>query len=448
MFQGVSLRTVVALTVTIIAALCGSVTSAGVLMDYAAIPAEEAQIRVLGGGHFDCENKPLDLSKGLYCYGPAAIRAAYGVDALIAAGADGHGQTIVIVDAFGSPFVDADLQIYNTTFGLPAANFQQIYMPDTPAYSASNGTMVGWTAEIALDVEWAHAMAPAASIVLVAAKSNDETDLIAALNYALDHLSPNAISLSFGAAEVAFLSPAGLESIKDWNAAFAKARRQRVTLFAAAMDRGVDTAGIGVPNVGWPAGAALVTSVGGTNLFFATNGLADPNGSYVSEQVWNDGFGAGGGGVSRLTPEPNFQKSLPRTIQQQLKGFRGVPDVGMNAGVVGGLIVAWSAYRSGTFYVFGGTSAGAPEWAGIVADIDALLARPIGFLNTKLYALGGRGQLSSLLHDVTLGDNSYRQVPGYPAMAGFDLATGWGTPNVGSLLSLLRATPDDEDADF
>jgi len=203
-FQGVSLRTVVALTVTIIAALCGSVTSAGVLMDYAAIPAEEAQIRVLGGGHFDCENKPLDLSKGLYCYGPAAIRAAYGVDALIAAGADGHGQTIVIVDAFGSPFVDADLQIYNTTFGLPAANFQQIYMPDTPAYSASNGTMVGWTAEIALDVEWAHAMAPAASIVLVAAKSNDETDLIAALNYALDHLSPNAISLSFGAAEVAF----------------------------------------------------------------------------------------------------------------------------------------------------------------------------------------------------------------------------------------------------
>ena len=395
--------------------------------------------------HFRCESRPFDGSKGLFCYGPAAIRSAYGVNGLLSAGFNGQGHTIVILDAFGSPFAAGDLKLFDKVFGLPDPSFTQITMPGTPPFDPNNSNIVGWTAEIALDTQWSHAMAPAANIILVAAKSDSDQDLTAALNFAIDNNLGDVISMSFGESELALANPDGLDLVKAWNDAFAKARSKHITLFVSSGDQGSDTQGLGFQSVSWPASSALVTGVGGTNLKFGSTTNADPNGAYQSESVWNDLAGAGGGGMSILTKEPNFQKNnVPDAVNKLLHGHRGVPDVAYNAGVVGGVIAAWAApFGPGTYFIFGGTSAGAPQWSGIIADINVARGGRLGFINRRLYNQGGSGNLTSLFHDITTGDNSFIGIPGYAATPGFDLSTGWGTPNFGQLgIFIADPNPD------
>jgi subtilase family serine protease len=180
--------------------------------------------------------------------------------------------------------------------------------------------------------------------------------------------------------------------------------------------------------------------VGGANLRFGSAINASPSGSYQGEMVWNDPYGAGGGGFSILFGRPNFQEgTLPRSIGEMLGNSRGVPDVAYNAGVVGGVIAAWA----GIFTVFGGTSAGSPQWAAITSEINQGLGGPIGFINNQLYRLGHTGALSSLLHDITQGNNGFDDVTGFSASPGYDLASGWGTPNFGKL-GFLLADPDED----
>jgi subtilase family serine protease len=125
-----------------------------------------------------------------------------------------------------------------------------------------------------------------------------------------------------------------------------------------------------------------------------------------------------------------------------------VPDVAYNGGVVGGVIVRCGYCISvPAYFIFGGTSAGAPQWSGIIADLNQLRGRPLGFSNRRLYRLGASGGLASLFHDVTTGDNAFGTVPGYAATRGYDLATGWGTPNFGKLGTTL-ADPDDDAGRF
>ncbi|HEX6507142.1 MAG TPA: S53 family peptidase [Chloroflexota bacterium] len=393
--------------------------------------------------HFKCELRPFDLSKGLFCYGPDAIRKAYGIDTLIANGLTGKGHTIVIIDAFGSPTVADDLKAFDAQFGLPDPSFKQITMPGTPAFDPKNNDMVSWTGEIALDTQWAHAVAPGANIVLVAAKSDFDEDLTAALNYALDHHLGDVVSMSFGESEAFLGNPDGLDTIAAWQSAFEKARKQHVTLFASAGDWGatnpLDAEGHVFPfqNIQWPASSPLVTSVGGTNLFFGTATNADPNGRYQGEQVWNDPYGATGGGMSSLIDEPFFQlAAVGSSINKTLHKHRGIPDVAYNGGVVGGVLAVWGV-GGGCCFIFGGTSAGAPQWAGIIADLNQARGRPMGFINDRLYLLGHLGVLRGLFHDITVGDNSFGGVDGYPAKPGYDLATGWGTPNFGLLGATL-----------
>jgi subtilase family serine protease len=193
-----------------------------------------------------------------------------------------------------------------------------------------------------------------------------------------------------------------------------------------------------------------VTAVGGTNLFFGSATNADPNGSYQGEIVWNDGFGAGGGGISLLFPEPKFQEGVAALNLPPLQEERGVPDVAYNAGVVGGVIVHLGFLPPpnppAAFFIFGGTSAGSPQWSGIIADINQVVGHPVGFLNNRLYKLGRQGKLP--FHDVTLGDNGFNGVTGFSAGPGYDLATGWGTPNFGNILAaLLGGMEDDEGGD-
>jgi subtilase family serine protease len=417
-----------------------------------AIPGERVLVESDAVPHFGCESRPFNLSKGLYCYTPPAIRAAYGVNALIASGSDGAGQTIVILDAFGSPTIQSDLQSFDNLFGIPAPpSFKIVTMPGTPPFDPTDANMVGWTAEIALDVQWAHAIAPAASIVLVAAASNNDSDLIDGLNFAIDNKLGSVVSMSFGESEFFLANPDGLDIVKAWSAAFEKARDNHITLFVSSGDQGVDTQGFGTPSASFPSTSPLVVSVGGTNLRFGTATNANINGTYQFEQVWDDPadnnniaadtFGAGGGGMSFLLAQPDYQENnLPKAVRKTLHGFRGVPDVAYNAGVAGGVIAFWGV--GGGFFIFGGTSAGSPQWAGIVADINSGLGRPVGFINKRLYRLGHQGRLTSLFRDVTIGNNGFDNVPGYPATPGYDLATGWGTPNIGTLGTMLDR--DDE----
>ncbi len=406
--------------------------------------------------HFGCELRAWDSTR-LACYGPEAIRKAYSLDGLIAAGFDGHGQTIVIIDAFGSPTVETDLAAFDTLFGIPPPpSFLQIHMPGSPPFDYTDDNQVGWAEEVSLDVQWAHAIAPGAKIIVVAAVDNSDAAILDAQNYAIDHKLGFIISESFGESEYALLQDGaeGRKIFSDNEKSYRRARDHQISVLVSSGDdgsAGEDINGdlVPFPVANYPASSPNVTTVGGTNLFFGTATNADPNGTYQEEVVWNDGFGAGGGGVSMRFEMPDYQKeSLSNKTAKALKESRGYPDVAYNAGVEGGVIVYLgfldTVFGPGNngFYIFGGTSAGAPQWAGITAIANQAAGRPLGFLNTRLYQLGKKGKLKTRMHDITEGDNSFVGIPGYPATPGWDLATGWGTPADGLIKSLLAGEDD------
>jgi subtilase family serine protease len=409
--------------------------------------------------HFGCELRAWTSSR-VACYGPEAIRKAYGLYDLVNAGKNGSGQTIVIIDAYGSPTAESDLAAFDTVFGVPAPpSFEQIHMAGSAPFDYGDDNQLGWAEESSLDVQWAHAIAPGAKIVLLAAVSNSDADLLDAQNYAIDHNLGFIISESFGESELALQQDGaeGAQILSDNEKSYRRARRHHISVLVSAGDDGASGFDINgdlqsVPVANYPASSPNVTSVGGTNLFFGTAAHADPNGTYQGEVVWNDGFGAGGGGVSLAFRMPEYQReNLPRATRKVLDGARGYPDVAYNGGVQGGVIVYLgfldTAFGPGNngYYVFGGTSAGAPQWAGVTAITNQLAGRPLGFLNTRLYRLGKRGALQTLMHDITVGDNSFNGVAGYLAAPGWDLATGWGTPNLGKLLALVACEDDDDD---
>jgi subtilase family serine protease len=414
------------------------------------------------------------------CYGPYAIRAAYGLNSMIEEGFTGKGQTIVILNAFGSPTALADLRAFDEAFGLPhPPSFKVITMPGTPAFDVNDPNQLQWAQETSLDIQWAHAIAPSAKIVLVAAASNSDKDLLAGLTHAIDNRLGQVISISFGQSESFLGDDAGLKMVRAWEGAFARARERGITVFAAAGDQGstnlADEFGDILPNqnVNYPASSPNVTAVGGTNLFFGTGDHADPNGKYLGETVWNDapqGISfAGGGGVSALFDRPQYQAALPFAARRALNGQRGIPDVSFNAGVVGGVLVYLGFLGEPQFFIMGGTSAGAAQWAGVIADLNQALGHSLGFLNGHLYRLGAIGMWEReerhigihgrLFHDVMSGDNSFCGtdvdwnsicVPGFSAGKGWDLATGWGTPNLGIVAALFdhaRGHDDDYDDD-
>lgn len=309
---------------------------------------------------------------------------------------------------------------------------------------------IGWAAETTLDVEWSHAMAPDASIVLMTSPV-DETEGVQGLpqfnyleNYALDHHLGQIWSQSWAATENTLLTPAGKQVFNSFERTYARAAAMGVTVFASTGDSGSANAELNgtthypFPTVGFPASSPLVTAVGGTSLY------ADTSGDYQSETVWNNATGAGGGGISQVFGEPVYQRLLPRSDQQLLDGHRGLPDISWNADPDTSILIYLSflgASQAG-YYMIGGTSEGSPQWSGLTADLNQLIGHPIGFLNPYLYALGKAG---IGFHDITVGNNSFAGVPGYSATPGWDPASGWGTPDVGQLLrdigSLARGDP-------
>ena len=388
---------------------------------------------------------------GVPCYSPQEMRTAYGLNGLLEAGFVGAGETIVIIDSYGSPTIAADLAAFDQGFGLPDPPSFTVLAPlgTVPWDPAKYHDQPGWAAETTLDVDWAHAMAPGAAIVLLTSPV-DETEGVQGLpefleleKYALDHHLGKIISQSWSATENTLFrntaGPEGPQVVAKYLAFHRRAAGERVTLIAAAGDYGSsnpETNGVTLypfPTVGFPASSPFVTGVGGTILY------ADTSGNYQSETVWNDpGCCAGGGGISQLFKAPEYQEFwLPREVRTQLGGMRGVPDVSYNADCNNAILVYLSYFGpdSAGYYGICGTSEGSPQWAGIVADLNQYAGRPLGFLNPSLYAIGGLGLFGSFGRDITTGKNALIGVPGavapgYSAGPGWDPASGWGTPNL------------------
>jgi subtilase family serine protease len=383
---------------------------------------------------------------GFPCYSPQQMQTAYGLSSLLNAGYTGAGETIIIVVSFGSPTILQDLQTFDADYGLPDPPSFTVLAPlGTVPFDPSNNDQVGWASETTLDVEWAHAMAPGANIVLLTSPVS-ETEGVQGMpefllleQYALDHHLGKIISQSWGATENTLFTPAGQQVFEDFERFYQDAAHQNVTVLASTGDSGSANAEINgttypFSTVIFPASSPLVTAVGGTSL------IADTNGKYQSETVWNNGFGAGGGGVSQQFSEPLYQKLLLNSAQKSLRNHRGIPDVAYNADPYTPILIYVGFFPNpidNGYYFIGGTSEGSPQWAGIIADANQLAGHPLGFLNLKLYSLAALVGQSQFFHDITTGNNSFNGVPGYGATNGWDLASGWGTPNLGKLVGEL-----------
>ena len=368
----------------------------------------------------------------IHCYGPSQYAKAYGLNQLFSHGVNGRGRTIAVVDAFGSPTIANDLHVFDTTFGLADPQLQIIQPAGVvPAYDPTNDDMVGWAEETTLDVEYAHAFAPGANILLVETPVSETEgvtgfpEIVQAENYVINHHLADVISQSFGATEETFPSKQALLGLRS---AFYNAAAHGVTVLGASGDDGAasetaDPSGeVVYPFAAnsWPSSDPLVTSVGGTQL------TLDDNGNRLSpDVVWNDGYGAGGGGLSKVFNRPWFQDGVRNVVGYQ----RGTPDISMTAAVDGAAIY-YSSFAPDPvgFGLIGGTSEATPVFAGIVADAAQLRGHPLGNINPALYSLQ-HDPFHGGLVDVTSGNNSFAGVTGYPALPGYDLASGLGTIN-------------------
>ncbi len=374
---------------------------------------------------------------GIACYTPAAIRTAYDVPADYT----GAGTSIVIVDAYGSPTIQSDLATFSAAFGLPYdAGTLHVYYPGgkPPTLTAHATVPLNWAGETTLDVEWAHAIAPEATINLVVAANPGGNVLDNAVQWAVAHNLGDVLSMSYGVDE-AYLkgNNANNAQVNQATQIFSSAVAKGMAVFASSGDGGA-TDGFPVTNAGYPASDPSVISVGGTNLF------ASDTGAYQGETVWNDGdpaqcpfgctdgaFGATGGAPSKLFAASSFQGAVSGLTA------RTTSDVSYNASVYTSVLVYAGFYPNTAdngFYFYGGTSSGSPQWAAIGA-----LAKAAGVslsdLNAKLY--GAAAAHPAAFHDVTVGSNNFNG-PGYSAKAGFDIPTGLGSPDVAKLVAALQ----------
>ena len=389
------------------------------------------------------------------CYAPAQYQTAYNLAGLYQGGHAGQGETIAIVDSFGSPTIKSQLNTFDQAFNLPAPPSFQIITPagPVPPFDPHNSTMTGWALETSLDVEYAHAIAPQANILLVetpVAETEGVTgfpEIVTAENYVINHHLAQVITQSFGATEETFPNAQSLLALRG---AFINARNQGVTVLGSSGDGGAtDQQANGTSYYlhrvnSWPSSDPLVTSVGGTQLHLTASGQ-----HLQPDTVWNDtnllgGPSAGGGGLSEIFGRPAYQNGVAGAVGAS----RGTPDISMSAAVDGGALVYLSAEASGGaagFYIVGGTSEASPLFSGIVAIADQYAGHNLGLLNPAIYRLSG--QPANGIVDVTAGTNTVtfpqggnvHTVQGYDAVAGYDLSSGVGTVNAAKFVPALVA---------
>ncbi|MEN8514532.1 S53 family peptidase [Burkholderia sp. RS02] len=339
---------------------------------------------------------------------PALARHAYGFDTIAN---QGDGMVVAIVDAYDDPKIEADLGVFSNAFSLPACTSSNGCFTKVYARGTRPRTDSGWALEMSLDVEWVHAIAPKAKIMLVEAASASFSDLLAAVDVAVTR-GASVVSMSFGGSE--FGSETGFDS--HFNVA-------GVTFVASSGDSGTGTE--------YPAASPYVVAVGGTTLSI------DAYGNYVGEAAWS----GSGGGVSTVEAEPAGQTAWPVPVA----GKRGVPDVSYDANPSSGFAVYDSVTYQGQagWFQVGGTSAGAPQWSALVAIANSLRAAAgksrLSGTYDSLYTVG-KTAYGSDFHDVTTGSNGNCGSV-CNAAGGYDYVTGLGSPQAPALVQALVAQP-------
>jgi hypothetical protein len=304
-------------------------------------------------------------------FSPSQMKTAYNLPS-----SGGDGTTIAIIDAYDTPNILDYFNTFSNQFGLPdntSGNFIVYKIPGTNAPPLKD---IGWQLETCLDVEWAHAMAPNAKILLVEAVNPSNNALLSAVDYATSQPGVVAVSMSWGGEEISY------QASYDYHF-----NKPGITFFASSGDYG--------SNVIWPAASANVVSVGGTTLNL------NPDGTVFSEVAWRNSSG----GISKYISAPAYQTGFGLPYSN-----RAVPDVSYNGNASTGVSV-----YNGTWWKMGGTSAGAPQWA-------AIHALGLSATNNNLYNRA-KSAYSSYFRDIAAGSNYVN-----PATAGYDLVTGLGSP--------------------
>ena len=350
---------------------------------------------------------------------PAGIKAAYN---LAAATQTGSGQTLGVFELDG--YTASDIAAYENQFGLPAVPLQNILVDGVTGVPSATGG----AAEVTLDIELQAALAPNAAKILVYEGPNTDAGVVDTYSRIAADNSAKEISTSWGEAEN--YVPTSVFSSE--NASFQQMAAQGQSVFAASGDSGAKDNGSSL-SVDDPSSQPYMVGVGGTSL--TTNGAGGP---YQSESTWNNNVGAGGGGVSTVWAIPSYQSSLAGSpASEGSTTYRNVPDVSLDADPYTG----YSIYYNGGWTVYGGTSCAAPLWASFTALVNqsrlAAGSSLLGFADTPLYALASSRAYANDFHDIADGSsNRY-----FPAVTGYDDATGLGTFNGANLLADLSGSP-------
>jgi subtilase family serine protease len=457
------------------------------------VPFATGHIVAAGGMAQPPTTAQCETDFGIACYQPFQLQRAYDLAPLFSRGIEGQGETIVILDAFGSPSIASDLRTFDAQEGLPNPPSFRVITPEGPiTTNPSNCTSVysptgpdlcsdyyGWTDETSLDVEWSHVMAPKANILLVETPMTETEgiyglpQLIAAENYVINHHLGDVITQSWGATEQTFTSPRQIYSLRS---AYINAAQHGVTVLAASGDQGSTdyycdpSTGCANPDnatccestraIDWPSSDPLVTAVGGTQLHLNAQGERT-----APDSVWNDlsstvgvtgpvyTWGAGGGGHSTVFARPQFQNGVAGIVGNS----RGTPDIAMSAAVNGAVdfydttdpsVAGWG--------IVGGTSEASPLFSGVVALADQVAGHSLGYLNPALYAMA-QSRVPDGIVPISHGSNTFTfciaadlesdsscpsssdlvTVPGFQANGYYNDATGWGTVNAASFVPAL-----------
>ncbi|HZT44291.1 MAG TPA: protease pro-enzyme activation domain-containing protein [Chthonomonadaceae bacterium] len=349
---------------------------------------------------------------------PSDIKAAYN---LSSTSLNGSGQTLGLFELDG--YKASDISGYESSFGLPAVTLQNVLID-----GASGGAGSG-ADEVTLDIELQIALAPGATKIVVYEAPNSTTGLVDEYNrIASDNLAKE-ISTSWGLYE----SGAGSSTLNSENTAFQQMAAQGQSIYAAAGDSGAYDNGSTL-SVDDPASQPYMVGVGGTHL-----SVTGVGGSWSAESTWNGGSvsaGAGGGGISSVWSIPSYQSGVVSSASKGSTTMRNVPDVSLDADPNTG----YSIYFNGAWNIFGGTSCAAPLWAAFTALVNqqrvASSQALLGFANPSIYNVAKGSRYGSDFHDVNDGSTNLY----YPAVTGFDDATGWGSYNGANLLADLAGS--------
>lgn len=349
-----------------------------------------------------------------FAYTPALIARAYNFTWALSQGINGAGQTIVVIDAYGDPNLAYDIKAFDAVNGLPPINLTVQYPFGTPGQDNST-----WAMETATDVEWAHALAPGARIVLLISTSAYTSDLQQLVSYAVQNKIGNIISLSWGTPE----NQLDLSAVNTYANVYRQAASVGIDVFAASGDNGAFS-GTNQLTVDYPASDPSVTGVGGTSLYVLNNNFRQYGWGGIDN---GKSYGSGGG----------FSTYFSTPYWQSVRGYngthRGVPDVAIDADKYTGVYVV----SGGAQYIVGGTSVSTPMWADIAALMRQDAGVPLYSINPLVYQIARTSLYNSSFAQILSGTNGYYNNSPY-----WNPVTGLGTPKVSSLLNDSRKILD------